>query len=62
MADTLHVVPLDDLIEHDSSTTDASCVCGPTTKPIKREDGSVGWVITHSSLDGRELREQEDTA
>ncbi|WP_435110148.1 hypothetical protein [Nocardiopsis synnemataformans] len=62
MADTLHVVPNNDLIEHDWSTNDATCVCGPTTKPIKRPDGSVGWVITHSSLDGRELREQEDTA
>lgn len=49
-----HVVPVGDLVEH---VSDASCVCGPTTEPVKREDGSIGWVVTHHSLDGREFSE-----
>lgn len=61
MSDTVHVFPNNDLIEHDTDNTEASCVCGPTTRPIKRDDGTVGWVITHNSLDGREAHEQEDT-
>lgn len=52
----IHVEPIGDLIEHDTSGN-ADCVCGPRTRPVKREDGSVGWVVTHSSLDGRELTE-----
>jgi hypothetical protein len=57
---TPHVVPIDDLIQHDSSGGQA-CVCGPTTQPVKREDGSMGWLIVHHSLDGRELHEQPST-
>lgn len=53
IAHHVHVLPLDDLITHDSDT----CACGPTTEPIKRDDGGIGWVITHHSLDGRELHE-----
>ncbi|MEU0236795.1 hypothetical protein ABZ234_03825 [Nocardiopsis sp. NPDC006198] len=60
-SDTVHVVPNNDLIEHDWQTYEATCVCGPTTRLIKREDGSIGWVITHNSLDGREAHEQEAT-
>lgn len=52
---TVHVVPINDLIEHDDIGDD--CVCGPTTEPVKADDGYVGWVITHHSLDGRELSE-----
>lgn len=50
-----HVYPEGDLIEH--VTDDDSCVCGPTTEPVPRDDGSYGWLIIHHSLDGRELRE-----
>jgi hypothetical protein len=50
---TIHVEPINDLIEHD--TTGAPCVCGPKERPVKHDDGSVGWVVTHNSLDGREL-------
>lgn len=57
MTDIVHVHPVNDLIEHDTETTEAACVCGPTTTPVKREDGSVAWRITHNSLDGRELHE-----
>ena len=53
-ADTWHVMPVNDLIEH----VDDDCPCGPTTHPVKRDDGSIGWVIIHHSLDGRELAER----
>lgn len=52
--DTLHVHPLGDLVEHDISE---DCACGPRPQPVKREDGSVGWLLVHNSLDGREKRE-----
>ena len=55
MADVVHVLPVDDLIEHE---VDEDCVCGPTVKPIFREDGSNGWVVNHHSLDRREVRER----
>lgn len=51
----VHVVPIDDLIAHDR--TSEECPCGPTSEPVKREDGSVGWVVVHHSLDGREASE-----
>lgn len=57
---TFHVVPINDLVEHD--TTGGDCVCGPTTEPVVREDGTIGWVVTHHSLDGRELREPKPDA
>lgn len=53
---TVHVVPRNDLIEHDSSE---DCACGPTPEAVFRDDGSNGWVYTHHSLDGRERREGE---
>lgn len=54
---TLHVKPLDDLIDHDTSTTEPDCVCGPEVRPVEGEDGTVGWLVVHHSLDGRELGE-----
>lgn len=39
-----------DLIEHEEGE---DCICGPTSIPVKRDDGSVGWVIVHHALDGR---------
>jgi hypothetical protein len=30
------------------------CPCGPTTEPVVNEDGSVGWLIIHHALDGRD--------
>jgi hypothetical protein len=53
--DELHVVPVNDLIEHD---TLGDCPCGPETRPVERDDGSFGWLVTHHSLDGREARER----
>lgn len=53
--DTRHVVPVDDLIEHDTDTD--SCICGPEITPVERDDGSIAWIVVHHSLDGRELNE-----
>ncbi|MEU1434072.1 hypothetical protein ABZ438_08225 [Streptomyces sp. NPDC005786] len=58
MAATVHVAPLDDLIEHDTEVDDASCVCGPATVPLDI-NGSAAWVYVHPSLDGREVLEAD---
>ena len=57
MADnrTLHVVPINDLIEHDDISDE--CVCGPRTEIVQPEGKPDGWVIVHNSLDGREKDE-----
>jgi hypothetical protein len=54
---TLHVAPVHDLVDHDTSTTEPDCVCGPEVRPATQEDGSVGWLLVHHSLDGREQAE-----
>ena len=51
MTTALHVVPIGDLVEH---VSDDDCLCGPTAKPIKADDGSVQWIMIHHSLDDRE--------
>lgn len=51
----IHVLPVGDLIEHDTSSTD--CACGPNL--TIGENGEI-WatpIVTHHSLDGRELQE-----
>ena len=53
VGDEVHVLPLWDLIDHKVS----DCVCGTTTEPCPREDGSMGWLIVHFSLDGRDRQE-----
>lgn len=53
---TLHVLPVADLVEHEDEGDD--CICGPTTEPVPAADGSMGWLIVHHSLDGREKRER----
>ena len=50
----LHVVPIGDLIDHESNVN-KTCVCGPTDTPVKLDDGSVRWLAVHHSLDGCEL-------
>lgn len=52
---TAHVIPVDDLVEHDVGEDRA---CGPTPESVKQDDGSVVWVVTHHSLDGRERGER----
>lgn len=49
----VHVRPLRDLIRHG----DDDCPCGPTVEPVPCGDGSMGWLHTHHSLDGREIHE-----
>jgi hypothetical protein len=53
---TVHVLPIDDLIEHEDEGD--QCPCGPRIEPVKADDGSVGWLISHNALDGRELAER----
>ncbi|HEV2929373.1 MAG TPA: hypothetical protein VGW74_11830 [Propionibacteriaceae bacterium] len=55
---TVHVIPVNDLIEHDTDTDGDGCACGPKVEPVQRDDGSYGWVLVHASLDGREMAEQ----
>lgn len=52
---TVHTIPVNDVIEHEA---DDDCFCGPTPDPVHREDGSIGWVMVHHSVDGREFRER----
>ena len=51
--DEVHTVPIDDLINH----LVEDCPCGPSVEPVPREDGSMGWLLIHHSLDGREQYE-----
>lgn len=51
----IHVLPINDLIEHEDEGED--CVCGPDLEPVERDDGSIAWMVVHHSLDGRELNE-----
>lgn len=49
----VHVAPIDDVVAHSYD----DCACGTTTEPVPRDDGSIGWLVTHHSLDGREQHE-----
>lgn len=51
----VHVLPVDDLIVHDEDGVE--CVCGVDVEYLIGCCGSWGKVITHHSLDGRELYE-----
>lgn len=48
----VHVIPLGDSIEHDTSSDE--CACGPSAEAVFRDDGSNDWLVVHHSLDGRE--------
>lgn len=50
-----HTIPVNDLVEH--VTDGGECACGPLIEPVRAEDGSIGWQVSHHSLDGRESRE-----
>lgn len=50
---TYHVLPVNDLLAHETDDAEGGCVCGPTTEPVEREDGSMAWLIVHHALDGR---------
>lgn len=57
MTDHVHIRPTNDGVEHDTSSTEPDCACGPDVRPVQRDDGSIGWLIVHHSLDGREQTE-----
>lgn len=58
MGQCRHVLPVNDLIEHEDVGED--CVCGPDVELVVSDvDGSDGWVVKHHSLDGRELLEPD---
>ena len=59
MSDTFHVYPANDIIEHVTEGDD--CVCGPDLEAVERDDGSMGWLTVHHSLDGREANEPPPT-
>lgn len=45
-----HVMPINDAVLHEIHE---GCVCGPEVEPLAREDGTIGWMISHPALDGR---------
>jgi hypothetical protein len=45
-----HVMPVNDWIEHEFD----DCICVPEVEPIECDDGSLAYLISHASLDGRE--------
>lgn len=52
MADgDVHILPVDDLLEHDEEGSD--CACLPHVEAVPRDDGSMGWLIVHNAWDGR---------
>lgn len=52
--DGLHILPVDDLMEHDLC---ADCFCGPRISVEPDPDGQYGWIYVHAFLDGREQAE-----
>ena len=58
---TVHVYPEADHIEHDTDHGE-DCICGPDVEAVFRDDGTNGWLITHHSLDGREIGKPATTA
>lgn len=51
----LHVVPREDLVEHDDESTD--CICGPDVERVIGLGGAHGTIVVHHALDGREEHE-----
>lgn len=54
---TVHVVPIGDLIEHETDE-DEVCACGPLVGLVEGEDGTLHFRVIHHSLDDREKRER----
>lgn len=54
---TVHVIPIDDVVMHDEAGI--GCVCGPRLERIDADDGGDAWLVSHASLDGRELLERK---
>lgn len=49
----MHVLPVGDCVPHDETW---DCACGPRVESGIRDDNTVGRVIIHHSIDGREVR------
>lgn len=47
----VHVIPRNDTMVHEYTDY---CSCGVLIEPVKRKDGSIGWLSTHRAQDGRE--------
>ena len=56
--DSVHVEPVGDLIDHEVE----DCACMPRVEPVSRDDGSIGWMVVHHSLDNREAQERQEAA
>lgn len=54
MDNVFHVVPANDLIEHD--TDGETCECEPRTEVVETKAGDARLIV-HNSADGRELSE-----
>ncbi len=54
MTETIHTIPVGDLIDHETENFDA-CWCGPDVEFL--EGG--GRIVVHHSLDGREHDEPD---
>ena len=54
VANEVHVYPNKDTVQHEAD----ACPCGALTEAVPRDDGSIGWVVTHWSLDAREAEER----
>jgi hypothetical protein len=58
-SDEIHTIPMGDTITHtvnieiDGIIHEFDCICGPEVNPVKRGDGSMGWVYLHNAADGR---------
>ena len=46
----VHVEPVADLLAHEDGD---DCACLPYVEPVPRDDGSMGWLVTHNAWDGR---------
>ncbi len=51
----LHVLPVDDLIEHEEAGDE--CPCGVDVEYCIAPNGTMRRLVLHHSLDGRELTE-----
>lgn len=55
VAQVVHVLPAQDLVQHDDVGTD--CICGPSVEWLIGLGGTHGKLVMHHSLDGRELED-----
>jgi hypothetical protein len=57
----VHVHPRRDQLDHVLDDSPPTCPCGPHVEPVPLEDhpGVHAFLITHASLDGRELLEDD---